>query len=158
MLKTIELDNAITHLFRGEELSTLGMEIMSELDLERLIQSVRHHAEPVYAYRADTCEDSGCNYRGELLFPCPATLLYSMPYVKADSDSGVSFTRRRRIRQSAEKTPGSFPDQTSYSRCDACIFPQMLPFSLIQWYNSAIEKIRPKRESEGLHGRKKNHR
>ena len=44
MLKTIELDNAITHLFRGEELSTLGMEIMSELDLERLIQSVRHHA------------------------------------------------------------------------------------------------------------------
>ena len=97
MLKTIELENAVTHLFRGEELSTLGMEIMSELDLERLIQSIRHHAEPVYAYRADTCEDSGCNYRGELLFPCPATLLYSMPYVKADSDSGVSFTRRSEL-------------------------------------------------------------
>ena len=97
MLKTIELENAISRLFHGEELDPIAEEIMDRIDYEALIQTVNHHMEPVYAYRTDTCEDSGCNYRGDLLFPFPAMLLYSMPYVKATSDSGVDFERRSEL-------------------------------------------------------------
>ena len=98
MLKTIELENAIIRLFScAGELNPLAEEVMDDLDRELLVQTVRHYQEPVYAYRTDTCEESGCNYRGDLLFPVQATLLFAMPYVRAATESGISFERRSEL-------------------------------------------------------------
>ena len=95
MLKTIELKTAIHLLFFSqEEVSPAVQMILDAIDYELLLQSVQHNAEPVYAFRTDTEEESGCNYRGGLLFPIPATLLLSVPHVDAVSDSGVLFERR----------------------------------------------------------------
>lgn len=98
MLRTLELEAAIRRLFAGtDELNPVTEDIVKCLNLEALSQTIRHHEELVYAYRADTCVDSGCNYRGELLFPIPATLLLSMPYVRATAEGGISFERRSEL-------------------------------------------------------------
>ena len=98
MRRTLELEIAIRRLFAGaDELNPVTEDIVKCLNLEALSQTIRHHEELVYVYRADTCADSGCNYRGELLFPIPATLLLSMPYVRATAEGGISFERRSEL-------------------------------------------------------------
>lgn len=73
MLKTVELEDALVNLFvESEELSELSEELLNSLDTEGILQFVHHHAEPVYAYRTDTEELSGCTYRGDMLFTVPA--------------------------------------------------------------------------------------
>ena len=94
MLRTIELENSIHRLFCcGAEVDPVIQEALNCLEYEILSQAICHHAELVYAYRADTLVDSGCNYRGELLFPTRATLLFSTPCVRATSEGGISFER-----------------------------------------------------------------
>ena len=95
MLRTIELENTIRQLFCCEEELSLPLEeALDCLNYDLLSQTIQNHAEPVYAYRADTLVPSGCCYRGNLLLPLPATLLYSMPYVRATAEGGISFERR----------------------------------------------------------------
>lgn len=98
MLRTIELENSIRRFFCcWDTMSPAIKEALDCLNYELLSQSVCHHSEFVYAFRADTLADSGCNYRGELLFPVRATLLFSMPYVRATAEGGISFERRAEL-------------------------------------------------------------
>lgn len=95
MLTPIKLKTSIESLFfsQGEPEPAVQV-LLNAINFEMLNQITRHNAEPVYTYRTDTEEDSGCVYRGALLFPQPATLLYSLPFVHAESDTGVVFERR----------------------------------------------------------------
>ena len=70
--KEIEYDSAKI----PERLDTL--DALDKLDFDDLLQSLRHHAQTVYAYTAEGVDnDIGCRYFGLELFPCRATLLYS---------------------------------------------------------------------------------
>ena len=89
MLITIELENAIDHLFRGEELLPSAEESLKEMDFESLAQGIKCFAKPVYVYTAYPDGDPDSGYRSPLLFPFPATLLYSKTYEKMICDSGV---------------------------------------------------------------------
>ena len=89
MLITIELENAIDHLFRGEELLPSAEEALEEMDYESLAQGIKYFAKPVYVYAAYPDGDPDGGYRGPLLFPFPATLLYSKPHAEMICDSGV---------------------------------------------------------------------
>ena len=82
MLITIELENAFAHLFRGEELLPSAEETLDEMDYESLAQGIQFFSRPVYAYTAYPDGDPAGGYRGPLLFPFPATLLYSTPHAK----------------------------------------------------------------------------
>lgn len=93
MLITIELENAVSHLFRGEELLSSAEEALEEMDYESLAQAIQFFSRPVYAYTAYPDGDPSGGYRGPLLFPFPATLLYSMPYAKLTCDSGIIIKR-----------------------------------------------------------------
>ena len=89
MLITIELENAIDHLFRGEELLPSAEESLKEMDFESLAQGIKFFSKPVYVYTAYPDGDPDGGYRGPLLFPFPATLLYSKTYEEMICDSGV---------------------------------------------------------------------
>ena len=89
MLITIELENAFSHLFRGEELLSSAEEALEEMDYESLAQGIKYFAKPVYVYAAYPDGDPDGGYRGPLLFPFPATLLYSKTYEETICDSGV---------------------------------------------------------------------
>jgi hypothetical protein len=89
MLITIELENAIDHLFRGEELLPSAEESLKEMDFESLAQGIKFFSKPVYVYTAYPDGDPDGGYRGPLLFPFPATLLYSKTYEEIICDSGV---------------------------------------------------------------------
>ena len=52
MLITIELENAIDHLFRGEELLPSAEESLKEMDFESLAQGIKFFSKPVYVYTA----------------------------------------------------------------------------------------------------------
>ena len=89
MLITIELENAIDHLFRGEELLPSAEESLKEMDFESLAQGIKFFSKPVYVYTVYPDGDPDGGYRGPLLFPFPATLLYSKPHAIIICDSGV---------------------------------------------------------------------
>ena len=144
MFRTIELENSIRSLFCcSDGLNAETEEVLDCLNLEALSQTIRYHEEPVYAYRADTCVDSGCNYRGELLFPIPATLLFSMPYVRATAEGGISFERRSELWILKDMTlavvssarirlcEGEFEsDYRSLKTKDLDLFPQVIDLDL----------------------------
>lgn len=54
------------------------MNALENLDFDALLQSLRFHAETVYAYTAEGGDfDSGCGYFGQELFPRRATRIFS---------------------------------------------------------------------------------
>ena len=87
--KKIELRHAINNLFCGVELHPFAEEIVEHLNCGHLAQAIQHFAQTVYAYAIWTEEASSCEYRGEQLFPFPATLLYAMPQMISASESGI---------------------------------------------------------------------
>ena len=62
---------------------------LESINFDDLAQVLRHEAKPVYAYATWTKNKTGCEYRGEPLFPFPATLLQSTPYMIAGTESGI---------------------------------------------------------------------
>ena len=80
MNKVIELENALTGLFRkGTEVGYSETEInefLAKIDYDTLLQAVWNNAETVYAYRADGEHEFSMDYRGTELFKQRATLLY----------------------------------------------------------------------------------
>ena len=89
MRKTIELKNVIENLFCCVELRSFAEDILEHLNSEDLLQAIWNYAVPVYAYTVWTEDVSDCEYRGDLLFPFSATLLYSMPSMISTSESGI---------------------------------------------------------------------
>lgn len=80
MNKVIELENALTELFRkGTEVGYSETEIdefLEDIDYDTLLQAVWNNAETVYSYRADGEHEFSLDYRGTELFKQRATLLY----------------------------------------------------------------------------------
>ena len=80
MNKAIELENALTGLFRkGTEVGHSETEIdelLEDIDYDTLLQAVWNNAETVYAYRADGEHEFSLDYRGTELFTQKATRLY----------------------------------------------------------------------------------
>ena len=80
MNKVIELENALTGLFRkGTEVGYSETEInefLAKIDYDTVLQAVWNNAETVYAYRADGEHEFSMDYRGTELFKQRATLLY----------------------------------------------------------------------------------
>ena len=80
MNKVIELENALTELFRkGTEVGYSETEIdefLEDIDYDILLQAVWNNAETVYSYRADGEHEFSMDYRGTELFKQRATLLY----------------------------------------------------------------------------------
>lgn len=66
-------------------------EMLDGINIDTLLQAIRHNAETVYAYRTDTKCEIGLNYRGEELFSQRATLLYEDIH---DAVSDVAFVFR----------------------------------------------------------------
>lgn len=54
-----------------------------------MVDSIKFFSKPVYVYTAYPDGDSDGGYRGPLLFPFPATLLYSKTYEEMICDSGL---------------------------------------------------------------------
>ena len=78
MNKVIELENALTELFRkGTEVGYSETEIdefLEDIDYDILLQAVWNNAETVYSYRADGEHEFSMDYRGTELFKQRATL------------------------------------------------------------------------------------
>lgn len=94
MLKSIELEHAFKNLFCGVELHPFAEALLKKMNWENLLQAKEHYAVPVYAYATCTEESSGCEYRGDLLFPLPATMIFSMTYLVSNTGDGIIFERR----------------------------------------------------------------
>ena len=87
--KGFEVRNTFDTLFCDVELLPSAEKTLESINFDDLAQVLRHDAKAVYAYATWTKNKTGCEYRGELLFPFPATLLQSAPYMIAGTESGI---------------------------------------------------------------------
>lgn len=87
--KKIEVRNAVDNLFCGVELDPHEEKLVKNLNCDHLAQVFQHRKEIVYAYSIWTKEASCCEYRGEQLFPFPATLICPILHMISVSESGI---------------------------------------------------------------------
>ena len=87
--KGFEVRNTFDTLFCDVELLPSAEKTLESINFDDLAQVLRHDAKAVYVYATWTKNKTGCEYRGELLFPFPATLLQSAPYMIARTESGI---------------------------------------------------------------------
>ena len=84
-----EVRNTFDTLFGDVELLPSAEKTLKSINFDDLAQVLRHDAKAVYVYATWAKNKTGCEYRGELLFPFPATLLQSAPYMIAGTESGI---------------------------------------------------------------------
>ena len=87
--KGFEVRNTFDTLFCDVELPPSAEKTLESINFDDLAQVLRHDAKAVYVYATWTKNKTGCEYRSELLFPFPATLLQSAPYMIAGTESGI---------------------------------------------------------------------
>ena len=97
MLKSIDLEYAIKNLFCGVELHPFAEALLKKMNWENLLQAFQNYAVPVYGYATWTEEVSGCEYRADLLFPHPATRIFSMTYLVSTAGDGIVFERNAEL-------------------------------------------------------------
>lgn len=76
--------NMLSLFLSSEELEEKEVQkAINNVNFSALLQAVHHYAETVYVFTADEQPTGGCNYRGEELFPCKATVLFSRTVFEA---------------------------------------------------------------------------